>query len=487
MKKTLLLLFCLLTAGMLFANGGAESAASEEKPALKMLGAAGDFNPNEYPVADVIKRVTGYDVEFFMLPQDNAEQKLNLELASGADYDLVKYTQINVLHDLIAKKAFQPIGGLIDQYAPRLAAIRSDDPYWQLSEVDGELYALCSESPRIGDTTNSLMFPEKLLEEVGMEKPATLDEFYDFALAVKEKTGMTPLTGNGWCVNPIAAAFNVVPQTFVDLGNEIVSQPRQEGMIDYLNFMARLYDEELIDVEWPINKNATVEEKFLSGKAAMTHQGWYAVPKLVRSFREKVDPQTNLTYIAVLTRDDGSAMLTTVSGSPNFTAIPKNAANPEHAMMYLNALYEPEAFKEVVIGQKDVHYSVDDQGRTWPIAPAFFDERNNAHFYYSWPQGLGYPELWQTRLRKDADMFACYNEINAVNNEVRTYDPLSFAPYMEPVAKYKQSLGKMESDFYVKYIAGGADESDWDRFIKDWENSGGAEMEAAVQQWYASK
>ena len=38
--------------------------------------------------------------------------------------------------------------------------------------------------------------------------------------------------------------------------------------------MHSLYEEGLIDVEWPVNKGENIDQKFTTGKAAARHLGW---------------------------------------------------------------------------------------------------------------------------------------------------------------------------------------------------------------------
>src|SRR5690625_3216452 len=62
---------------------------NEGKSQLKVLGPNAPFDPNEDIVATDIIEVTGYEVDFSMLPQDNPDERLNIEITSGQSYDIV--------------------------------------------------------------------------------------------------------------------------------------------------------------------------------------------------------------------------------------------------------------------------------------------------------------------------------------------------------------------------------------------------------------
>lgn len=470
---------------MLFAAGQEEAPiVSEEKPVLRFLGPSSSFNPQEYPVAAAIEELTGYEVQWNMLPQENALQKLNLELAAGTPYDLIKYSDMNVFHDLVAKQALQPIDGYIAEYAPRIQAVLSDSPYFEVTRVDGELYGLSSVLPNDRDVTYGIAVPVSLLESLGSELPTTLDQFEDLLRDVKELTDMVPLTGSGWMVRTIASAFNVVPDTFTVEDGRLVVGPKQSGLKDYLSYMAMLYEEGLIDPEWPVNTGSNIQEKFIARRAAMNEVGWWGIPPLIRSYREKVEEGGAFEYIVALEGVNGEQKMSALAGPPNFVAVPRSAGNPEHAFIFLNEVYQSDNFRKIVLGEEGVHYRMDDEGLSWPIEPAFFDERSQAHWYYAFVPGMGYSEMWQTRLRKDADMFEAYRVINSVPDSAKAANPLVFAGDIGAVGTYEQSLNQLAGDFYTKFIAGGATLSDWDQFMSDWENSGGREMEAAAQEWY---
>ena len=75
---------------------GAESEASEEdpiltgeKPELKVLSMYQAYNYEEQPAWKIDEEITGYKTKWYALPADNADQKLLLEVSSGADYDVL--------------------------------------------------------------------------------------------------------------------------------------------------------------------------------------------------------------------------------------------------------------------------------------------------------------------------------------------------------------------------------------------------------------
>ena len=131
MKKALALFLCLVMILSMAACGSktttetkpeskpeatqasASGDKADEKPAanvpelkgpgnvtLKRLGYNTAFDPNDNIGADIIEQSTGYKVEYYMLPSENANEKLIMDISGGADYDAINIS-INQFLSLI--------------------------------------------------------------------------------------------------------------------------------------------------------------------------------------------------------------------------------------------------------------------------------------------------------------------------------------------------------------------------------------------------
>ena len=116
MKKTLSLLLALCL--ILGAFCGAASADPEYKGELKYLMGYCATDPNEEPPAKKIEELTGYKVTYYMLPSEGADEKLNLELSSGAEYDVIRMNK-NQFYTLAPKGALTDISSYLEGTANR--------------------------------------------------------------------------------------------------------------------------------------------------------------------------------------------------------------------------------------------------------------------------------------------------------------------------------------------------------------------------------
>ena len=123
-----------------------ETAEDGDKPTLKHLLINGTEDYNTYPVAETIQRVTGYTVQYDMLPKDQAADKLNLIMASEEEYDMVTYGgDADLVTNYAQNGALTDISPYLES-APNLDASLSDYERETFTLEDGGLYAIGMES-----------------------------------------------------------------------------------------------------------------------------------------------------------------------------------------------------------------------------------------------------------------------------------------------------------------------------------------------------
>src|SRR5699024_1811962 len=157
---------------------------------------------NDILIFNEYKEQTNININWEMVSKDGIKERTNVMLGSN-DYphafhsadisaaDLVRYEKQGTfipLHVLIYEYALN----LIDEYETNISALleKYQEIKKGLTMPDGNIYSF----PTIYDPEyNTLLMNWKLwlnsefMEELGFEEPETLDEFYDYLKAVKEK------------------------------------------------------------------------------------------------------------------------------------------------------------------------------------------------------------------------------------------------------------------------------------------------------------
>ena len=175
------------------AESAASAMSSEGDITLKILGEFdANIDPANDPLKGEIEERTGYKLEYSMLPQDNAVEKLSLEITSGAEYDILMLGP-GKFRMLAKQNALMEIGDLVDQYGPTLKKIIPEET-WRLATLNDGVYAIPQKNER-PNIEASLAMRGDILAELGLEVPTTTTEFRAALVAIKEKyPDMVPFT-----------------------------------------------------------------------------------------------------------------------------------------------------------------------------------------------------------------------------------------------------------------------------------------------------
>ncbi|MEG0485371.1 MAG: extracellular solute-binding protein [Oscillospiraceae bacterium] len=497
MKRISCLVLALTLAISAFAGCGEKSAPSKvestsqsasqiekEKPVLNYIGCNIAWDPTAEPTCGLLESITGYKMEYSILPADNPAEKLNMDLASGTEYDIARLDP-TWFEKLAAQNALLPLNDLIDEYGPNIKK-QCLPELFDMTTRDGKIYGLPSPAPGAGVYWGIAM-RQDILDELKLEAPNNIDDFYKVLKTVKEKKNIIPLTTAQPFLTGIASAFNLSTY-FKDIDGKLVAQPEQAGMKEYLKFMSKLYKDGLLDTDLPINKAENVREKFTSGQAfslLMTY-GSETPPAIIMPAIKQNLPNASLKFILPLENEKGERELPLNKGLENITVIPVTSKHPEDAIKWLNATLEEKNFDLLAIGEEGVHYTKNGDSYD-PILPKFFEDKGNSWWLVPTTNAHKFPTYWEElRIKKNMDVHNVYAQLTTAK-EYGKVDPTSLMPFNDVTANLKQKLTQMESDYYKRVISGAESIDNFDDFLAKWREAGGAEMTKACNEWYQSK
>ena len=464
-------------------NTGASQQNQEvtEKPVLNYIGGNIAWDPNSELTNTLLQEKTGYKMEYFVLPADEPEKKLNLDLASGTEYDIMRMDSA-WFGKLAAQNALLPLNDLIDEYGPNIKKYCLPELF-QVTTRDGKIYGIPSPTPGCGVYWGIAM-RQDILDELNLKAPTDEKELYDCLKVIKEKKNIIPLTTSEPVLIHIASAFGL--STYMkDVGGTLVAQPEQEGMQEYLAYMNKLYTEGLIDTDLPTNKAENVREKFTSGQAAamlMTYGSETPPAIIMPALRENL-PSAKLTFIMPLKDGNGNRQIPLDKGVENITAVPVTSEHPEDAIKWINATLDEANYDELAIGEEGVHYKKDGDSYE-PILPKFFEDKGNSWWLIPVTNHYKFPTYWsELRIKKDMDVYDVYAQLSE-SLEYGETDPTTLMPFNEVVANLKQKLKQMENDYYIRVISGAEDLAGYDGFLQRWRDAGGSQMTEECNKWY---
>ena len=472
-----------LALAMLLTLALTGTAFSEDRPVLKVLGGfVANMDPNDDPTQAAIEERTGYRCEYAMLPQDNPEQKLNMEIASGTPYDILMISP-DMFRMLAKQNALLPLDDLLATDGANLLTSIGEET-WELGRFEGKTYGIpmMNERPNI---ENTILMRQDVLDELGLAVPTTPEEFRDVLRAVKEKKPD---------MIPYSAHTNIYSETLISGFGFYFNWNERDGKIvnrvdlpeyrEYLSYMRGLYEEGLIDPDLAINKSVNMNEKFASGKVFSIPSNWNDASIQVPALYANV-PEAKVTYVLPLKDENGEAKIRANRYLNKVTAIPKSAEHPLDAVKFMNAKLDPETFVYITLGTEGETFTVTDGNQYEPIMPIFSELRNNAWWYLNGIDEVKYADMWLARTRRNAELGKAFDAINAEYDRYAAIDPTAKMPTLDPVAKYQQALKKALDDYEIKAVVGVESLDNYDSFLGQWKKDGGQDMIDAVGEWYA--
>lgn len=249
-------------------NTDSDMPIVNEKITLNMFVASvpSSHDWNDILIWNEYEKMTNIEVNFEQVPENSLDEKRNLTLASNnlpdvfyaADIpplDILKYGEQGTLLRL---------NDLIDDYAPNVKALFEKYPTVEkaLTFPDGNIYSLPGfYSPEFPSLIigNRPWLNEKWLEELGMENPTTTEDYYQYLKAATEKdlAGDGKTVGYGGrnitdLVGWLRGSFGVATtgRNYIDLSpdaDEVRFYPVSDGYKELLEYIHKLYDEELIE------------------------------------------------------------------------------------------------------------------------------------------------------------------------------------------------------------------------------------------------
>lgn len=462
-----------------------------------------DFETNEF--TKEYEKKTGVHINWEVIPEEGAKEKLNLILTSGDYPDVimdmgVTPAQMRAYGD---KGVFLSLNDLIDDYGIQTKKMFEDMPIVEdgVTTPEGEIYAL----PQVNECFHCTM-PQKMwiykpwLDKLGLDMPTTTEEFHEVMKAFKTedpngngKADEIPLSGmkNSWQEKIAGFLMNpfIYSEMYVENGEIIVPWDKPEWK-EGLEYLASMYDEELIytgsftqDMEQYKKLGENPGEPILGAAAS-------SVPSFFVSVDDLSDDTRFSDYEAVppLKGPDGNQVTlyepNPVTRPAEFI-ITNKAEHPDVALRWADAMYEESITKRSVIGRKGIEWDDANEGdiglngepATWTKI-SNDGGPHNAHWDQTGPSlrtrdfrsGAATPEghqevaLWNATEKHEP----------YIPDTVEPVPPLFFSEEQsKEMAKIEETLLDYVDEMTAKFITGDVDlKKDWDKYIENLKSIG---------------
>lgn len=482
MKKLVSLLLAIM---MVAAMAGGFSALAEDKPVIQVIV---PDNVQDFPdgmdedhnfIVDYWREKTGYDFDVFILSEEEPNAQLATMLNAG------ECTGLIVTRDAanIGRFAMEEVIMSLEDYKDKATIYTMND--CSSGTYNGEQYGFCqSDSINYGNYRGLWYVNTDILAELGMELPATLDEFNAYLYAAKD-AGYLPLGVYG---DPATSGtFSMLKGLYGLGGGDYIADA--EGNISYkyvteegkayLEYIKKLYDDGIIPADFASQTEEGISELLLSGKAACGTGIACWTTAVMNSAEEMGIPLRFADYPTDINGNPswGSDFFIGYGATSLVFMIAEGCEYVDECIELLNLWCTDECINLHNNGLEGVHWEYVD-GKVTPIEGA--EDLRWGVFY----RNVYKMDYWYETYGINANWNEYYYPCERNNVGCPNYDPILHMPVdAERVLKLDELRDSIVKPFYTKVVMGEESIENWDAMVEQWKSEGGEELMA----WYSEQ
>ena len=459
---------------------------------------------------------------------DDSVQKKSVAIASGdiPDFMIVNSAQLSLLakSDLINRD----IGEIFDAYASdKLKEWTNSDgeAVLESAKYDGQVIAI----PMVGssiDLAPMLWIRRDWIEKLGLTMPETMDELYDVMVAFRDQdpdgNGKDDTIGMVFNNNFLNASFGdgvglfngfgAYPRAWIEDGNGgLMYGTAAEENKAALDYLAKMYQEGLIEQDFSSNDESKASEAAVSSRAGIQYGlMWNANFPLNTTIQN--DPEADWVAIPLPSATGEAARPQIALRVIGYVVVNKKCEHPEAVVRMLNFWVDKYAYS----GEEYNDYLVEDANGAlmfpmhWVMLKTWFPLKNltihndivealetgdnskvNTEGRVSYEDCLKYI---------DGDRAGGFSGMKTFGNDMSAFDTIGY--YYDndlflmnefttaPTPTMGQKMSTVEDkimEYYTKVIMGIESTDTYDDFVNELNALGLDQITQEVNEWYTSK
>lgn len=462
----------------------------------------------------VVEEVTGYHVNYSQLASANADSTLSNNLINRSEYHLVKMTTAQ-FGGLVQQGALLPLNDVLDKFGPAIKSAISDES-WDVVTVNGKIYGI-PERASSDNVEHPIVMRQDWLDKLNLSMPTDAASFKSTLQAFKTANSEGKLTANGSVMSdfvpftfdnmqslvyPISASFGIYSEWQeyeVNGQTKVLHYMQAPNYDDYVEYMADLMDEGLVDASFTTQDNATAMSKFNGGKAGAIATSIWTMTAVVSGLQSNGIISANeaagtlenyLCYVRSL--DGGYTGKFYRSGGYTYvTAIPHYMAeNAGYAIDWVNSKLtdtdDNHNFRDIVIGKEsEGTWTYNDANGYIPTDK--FSSKEHSDWFLTGSNENVYTTYWKARVRKNAELFRAWEELMDGADEYGVYNVVDFIP---PIYEYSACAKLVADDALAAFqemVYTNRNAANLSAHLAKFVENGGESATDAINAWYASK
>ncbi len=485
--------------------------------AVKKTPQSSDWEVN--PFTEFYEDTTGITVEWLEIQSESYAESKNLMLASGDLPDVFfRGLEPNDVALYAPQGYFLPLNEyLTADIAPNLTAIFEQLPAAKgISTLsDGVIYSTpWIEELAITHIAKIFYVNQVWLDNLDLEAPTTVDEYYDVLMAFKEQDANVngdpndeiPLSGrsvltDSTSIEQLFSAFgrpDNVDHYVVEDGQVVFTADKQEYR-DAVEFVNKLYNDGLLDPEFFTQTTAQLSAKGQGETVTIGSMfAWRDFQTVGAVNAEQYTP------VAPLMTDDGEQIYGRANVSdivPHAFLMSTDNPDPELTMRWIDHLYSRDMSIQATNGilNGDVQYVNEEDGLIY----LDLEDKSGAGMteaevreHNSWgnqaPTALlaeyyGTDELDIAQVGGGHDRKRILNEYYEEFVYQESYPVLTFAiDDSEYIAETKAEVNAYVDEMFARWVTTGTIDEEWDEYVAELEAMGVNEYIGVLQSYYDS-
>ena len=363
MKRTLALILAALLAltTVALAQGDA-SAPFEETFTFSLIEPLSQQEEGNM-IDRAIEEALNVKIERTLVPNSGYEDKLNVLLASAKLPDLVQMRG-NVDNAWITQEAILPLNDLLDKYGQDyLKAWEGVEPY--LYDDGKTIYSMKRRDAFTFGYSNCIR--QDWLDKLGLEMPTTLDEYIEVLRAFKTKdpngNGLAdeiPYVAGTGALRTFAEAYGLLGNMYLQDG-KVVTQYDSEHFFPYVQKMAELYAEGLIDMEFSARTDEVRAELMAADQGGSSFANGNAMTEITQALRANGKTDALLSVLLPIEGPGGRHIGGRNPGGKAL-CITVSAKEPEKLMHYMNFYWTEKGIELTNFGIEGVTFTRNEDG-----------------------------------------------------------------------------------------------------------------------------
>ncbi|WP_299093578.1 extracellular solute-binding protein [uncultured Metabacillus sp.] len=439
------------------------------------------------PILKALEEYTKTDIKINWALNASYQEKLNITLASGELPDIMMIPSKDPSFISAVKDgAFWELGPYLKDY-PNLS--QANEIILNNSSIGGKIYGIYRSRP-LG--RHGITFRKDWLQNVGLQTPKTIDDFYNMLKAFSEKDpdGNGKDDTYGMVISKYTGPWDIMQTWFgapnkwgEDADGNLQPDFMTEEYFNALEFFKKLYDEGLINEDFAVMDPQKWVDPLLNGQAGVivdvvdhAHRAEEDMLAANPDLKEPID------VIGAVEGPTGLHNLPT-SGYAGMLAIPKSSVKTEEELKkvleFIDKLNDEEAQRLANNGIEGRHYEIKD-GKFVDLKEgneALVNEGTGFNQFQPYIPEERFIKPKQTPLRDKEEQVKKENEEIVVPNPAESL-------VSEVYAQKGQQLDNIINDARIKFIVGQIDEAGFKDAIELWRSTGGDDYIEEINKLY---